>query len=356
MAADLSFFTLEDGAQSPSCVASHLVAFLDGAKQSLEIAIYDCALRDEAAVTVAASLNAAVDRGVRLRIGYYAGPHASPIVPPPVGSSESFLAGVRAPVRPIAGYQALMHHKYVVRDAGSPDAAVWTGSANWTNDSWSREENIVLVVPSTDLALRYRADFEELWAKGKIDNSGRVEGGELSLQFDGAEVATSVWFSPGGGRAMAHDVALRIGHATTRIVICSPVVTVGSILGALGDAIVTGRVPVRGIVDATQMAQVREQWSSNPQASWKIGAFDTLMRSAGLAGKRSTPYAPGSVHDFMHAKAIVIDNTVYAGSYNFSHSGEENAENLLRLESAALADALVAYVDRLIARYGAARA
>ena len=113
-------------------------------------------------------------------------------------------------------------------------------------------------------------------------------------------------------------------------------------------------VPVRGIVDATQMAQVRRQWNDNPTASWKIGAFDTLMHAGGLAGKRSTPYTPNSVHDFMHAKMMVIDDTVFVGSYNFSHSGEENAENLLRFQSPRMADTCCQYIDRLITRYGAA--
>jgi phosphatidylserine/phosphatidylglycerophosphate/cardiolipin synthase-like enzyme len=55
----------------------------------------------------------------------------------------------------------------------------------------------------------------------------------------------------------------------------------------------------------------------------------------------------------MHAKAMVIDDTVFAGSYNFSHSGEENAENLLRFDSVALADTFVQYINTLVARYGA---
>jgi len=54
------------------------------------------------------------------------------------------------------------------------------------------------------------------------------------------------------------------------------------------------------------------------------------------------------VHDFMHNKALVIDDTVITGSYNFSRSAAMNAENILMIESAALTDAYSAYVDRLM--------
>jgi hypothetical protein len=39
------------------------------------------------------------------------------------------------------------------------------------------------------------------------------------------------------------------------------------------------------------------------------------------------------------------------GSYNLSHAGEDNAENLLVLDSAPLADLFVNFVDTVFARY-----
>ena len=41
---------------------------------------------------------------------------------------------------------------------------------------------------------------------------------------------------------------------------------------------------------------------------------------------------PGSVHDYMHAKVTVADDTVFVGSFNLSHSGELNAENVLEID------------------------
>jgi phosphatidylserine/phosphatidylglycerophosphate/cardiolipin synthase-like enzyme len=70
-------------------------------------------------------------------------------------------------------------------------------------------------------------------------------------------------------------------------------------------------------------------------------------------GKRSTPYAPGAVHDYMHAKVTVADDTVFVGSFNLSRSGEENAENVLEIADAALADRMADWIDELRARYPA---
>jgi phosphatidylserine/phosphatidylglycerophosphate/cardiolipin synthase-like enzyme len=54
----------------------------------------------------------------------------------------------------------------------------------------------------------------------------------------------------------------------------------------------------------------------------------------------------------MHAKILVADDYVYAGSFNLSHSGESNAENVVQFENAALADQCAAYIDQVAARYG----
>jgi len=59
------------------------------------------------------------------------------------------------------------------------------------------------------------------------------------------------------------------------------------------------------------------------------------------------------VHDYMHAKVTVADDTVFVGSFNLSHSGEMNAENVVELQDAQIAERLAAFVDDVRARYPA---
>ncbi|MFL5826298.1 MAG: phospholipase D-like domain-containing protein, partial [Thermoleophilaceae bacterium] len=77
----------------------------------------------------------------------------------------------------------------------------------------------------------------------------------------------------------------------------------------------------------------------------------TVFERGSFTGKVSTPYRPGSVHDYMHAKVTVADDTVFAGSFNLSHSGEMNAENVLEIHDAALAERLSAFIDEVRSRY-----
>jgi phosphatidylserine/phosphatidylglycerophosphate/cardiolipin synthase-like enzyme len=71
-----------------------------------------------------------------------------------------------------------------------------------------------------------------------------------------------------------------------------------------------------------------------------------------FSGKDSTPWrAEGSVHDFMHAKVTVADDVVFAGSFNLSRSGEQNAENVLEIHDPELAERLATFVDEVRARY-----
>jgi phosphatidylserine/phosphatidylglycerophosphate/cardiolipin synthase-like enzyme len=122
-------------------------------------------------------------------------------------------------------------------------------------------------------------------------------------------------------------------------------------LATLAELAARLHVDFKGVFDRTQMAEVESQWKADAHAAWKLPAWQIVSDQLPFASKVSTPYAPGSVHDYLHAKITVVDDTVFTGSYNLSHSGEENAENLLELESPALADLFADFVERAYERY-----
>jgi phosphatidylserine/phosphatidylglycerophosphate/cardiolipin synthase-like enzyme len=80
-----------------------------------------------------------------------------------------------------------------------------------------------------------------------------------------------------------------------------------------------------------------------------------VLALAPFAGKPSTAWSPTTVHDYLHAKVVVADDTSFVGSYNLSHSGERNAENVLEIRDGELADQLAAFVDAVRGRYPVAK-
>jgi phosphatidylserine/phosphatidylglycerophosphate/cardiolipin synthase-like enzyme len=280
----------------------------------------------------------ATARGVAVRLAYNV-EHAK-VLPPPPRTDPALVEALPCETRGIPGVPDLMHHKYVVRDG----TCVWTGSTNWTLDSWTREENVIIVVESSDVARRYIEDFDQLWRTREVEKSGRVAPGDGSVR---------AWFCPGRSERLVHRIARRIGSARRRVRIASPVLTSAPILATLAQLVSDRRIDVRGIVDATQVAEVIHQWRESGNSAWKEPLLRTTLDGAAFAGKRSTPYAPGAVHDYMHAKLTVCDDTLFVGSFNLSHSGEMNAENVLEIADAALAERAAAYVDELVARYPA---
>jgi phosphatidylserine/phosphatidylglycerophosphate/cardiolipin synthase-like enzyme len=342
---------LQDGAQPAVQVAGELAAFIGGAQHSLDIAIYDLNLTGSPADQVRAAVMAAAGRGVAVRLLYNVDfPNPIP-VPPPSQADTAFIASLGVPSKPVSGVPDLMHHKYIVRDAATTDAWVWTGSTNWTNDSWTREENVILKLPSPELAAEYARNFAELWTTDRVEGTGKYDLASVQAPYQDGPVKAHVLFSPGRGRQMAHLIADKIARARHRIRVCSPVITAGVVLGTLGDLTHSPHPEFKGVYDRTQMAEVLGQWRVDPHAGWKGPAFLDVSTTLPFASKVTTPYTPTSVHDFMHAKITVVDNTVMTGSYNLSHAGEDNAENLLVLDSAPLADLFVNFVDTVFARY-----
>jgi phosphatidylserine/phosphatidylglycerophosphate/cardiolipin synthase-like enzyme len=76
-----------------------------------------------------------------------------------------------------------------------------------------------------------------------------------------------------------------------------------------------------------------------------------VLTAAPFSGKPSTRWTPESLHDFMHAKIVVADDVTFVGSFNFSRSGERNAENVLEIHDVMVADRLASFVDEIRVLY-----
>jgi phosphatidylserine/phosphatidylglycerophosphate/cardiolipin synthase-like enzyme len=325
-------------------MARRAAAFIGEAERSLELALYDVRLPGEPGDVVAEALRDAAGRGVDVRLAYNAD-HDERVFPPPPHTKPEVLEALPFPTRGIPGIPDLMHHKYAVRDG----EAVWTGSTNWTTDSWTLQENVVLLAQASELAAEYGRNFEELWTHGDVDRTGHEEPRTVDVEGRPARA----WFTPGHGEELSQRIGRAIGRAGERIRIASPVITAGPVLGTLAEVAAEARVDLRGVVDRTQMDQVVYQWRTNGRSAWKIPVLGSLLEHADFRGKPSTEYSPETPHDFMHAKVTVADDWVFAGSFNLSRSGERNAENVLELRDAELADRLAAYIDEVRARYEA---
>jgi phosphatidylserine/phosphatidylglycerophosphate/cardiolipin synthase-like enzyme len=344
----IDVFTLTDGGQSAAEVARRVAGFVRPTRSTLELALYDVRLPDPTGSIVADELRAASARGVATRLLYNVDSGRPSELHPPPRTRPEILAELPIDARPVPGIPDLMHHKYVVRDA----EAVWAGSANWTIDSWERQENVVAIIESERLAACFRQNFEELWSNPDVARSGKIDPEPIEV----AGVQVTARFTPGHGEQLSQRIATAIGSSRRRVRIASPVITSGPILGTLAELAGKGGRDIAGVVDGPQTDTVFHQWSENGHTAWKIPLLATTLSKLPFSAKPSTPWTPESeVHDFMHAKLTVADDVVFLGSFNLSRSGEQNAESVLELRDAALADRLAKFVDEVRGRYPAAR-
>lgn len=335
--------TLRDGGQTAEAISSKLFAFLEAATTSLDIAIYDIRVGRTIEEQGRGVLARAVKRGVAVRLAYELEEPGRDPLPAPPTTEPSLLESEPFPTHGVRTLYGLMHHKYVIRDGRS----VWMGSTNWTEDSWTRQENVIVTVDSEAIAHAYALNFEELWKAPTVESTGRVQ----PRPVDVGRATVRPWFCPGYGDALSHRIAKHMAKARRRIRIASPVLSSGPILATLVEIVNERRCDVAGIVDDTQIDQVFFQWKTNGVSEWKIPLLNAVLTKGEFAGKVSTPWSPDSVHDFMHAKMTVCDDTTFVGSFNLSRSGEKNAENVLEIRDPAIADQAAAYIDSIRQAY-----
>ncbi|MBK8293291.1 MAG: hypothetical protein IPK93_00370 [Solirubrobacterales bacterium] len=338
----------EEDLSQAEMVAGRIADFIGKAERTLVLALYDIRIPDPIGKIVADAFRDAAARGVKVRLAFNdVGDHEKgnflTAIHPPPETNPAILAELPIETRGIRGIPDLMHHKYMVRD----DAAVWTGSANWSIYSWTRQENVLAIVESPELAREYLENFEELWTTGDVDRSGRGDPNPIKV----GDSTIRAWFTPGHGEALAQRIATRLGTAKRCVRIASPVLTSAPILGTLaefGDR--PGDFDISGVIDEPQTDRVFEQWAAT-QSKWKIPLLAKVLGSLQFSGKNSVPWGTAELRNFMHAKVTVVDDTVFMGSFNLSRSGEENAENMIEIEDAGVARIMAGFIDETRKKY-----
>ena len=338
-------------------VATRIARFISEARSTLDIAIYDFRLRDEAATIISDSLRERAKNKVVIRIIYDATTEPDGDIVP-ASSSAHLEADKKAPgtetfvrsfadiaqIKGVTGYRALMHSKYLIRDGNADEAAVFLGSANYTNDSWGLQENNLLQLRSRPLASHFSKNFTGLFTTGKIAERPAVRDVDVIRV---ADVPVTVAFAPEQSPAIIKEIVGAITAARQRLLVASVVLSSGPILAALSEAIDRG-MSCAGIYDGPQMDQVRRQWQAAPVGADKINTWDKV--AGHLVRKNSLPY--DQPHNFMHNKLVIADDVVVTGSFNLSNHAMGNAENVLLIHDAEIASKYEAYVRQLMAEYG----
>jgi phosphatidylserine/phosphatidylglycerophosphate/cardiolipin synthase-like enzyme len=363
MTIDVTF--LRDRGQEPGQaehVAALLADFLGAARSSIRLAAYDFCLADEAlAAPVRAALRERAAAGVEIHLAYYQkkevlAPHRQGASTAP-GPTEAFLhdlaQGSRIALRAVRGDDPrrpdkdhLMHHKYAIRDAHTDNAAVWTGSTNFTDEAWRLMENNIIRVASPELAAYYANDFDELWAGGEVASTGAFDVGRVAVGAAVLEVA----FTPGQSGAVDRMIVAQVRAARRRVKVCAAQLSAVAILEALDEAAGRPGLAWGGVCDGPQIQQTLDNLAGHAGAA---GQVELIRRvSSRLAAKASRPYRPDGRNNIMHNKVLVCDDTVVTGSYNFSHNGARNAENVLLIHEPGCADQYSAYIDELSETYG----
>ena len=157
----LNFFFQSKRAKIDGKAVSQLVKFIQGAKHSLDVAIYDMRNADVLKALKGMSTK------VQLHILYDAGKAggSSTTVDPKVSTTAQAInaAGLKAfaqPVKEKGGH--LMHDKFIVRDG----ASVWSGSGNFTNGGLLLQDNNFFTMDSTAIAAVYSKIFGDLSSPG----------------------------------------------------------------------------------------------------------------------------------------------------------------------------------------------
>lgn len=266
-----------------------LVAAIDGARVSVDVAAYSLSLR-----SVRDALLRAQKRGVQVRM----------VMESTNMESAAPKALIDAGI-PIIGdnRNGLMHDKFMVIDRSE----VWAGSMNFTTSGTYEDNNNLIRIQSSKVAEDYTVEFEEMFKRDFFGSDVIAATPNPHLTIDGTQM--EVYFSPDDKVARRIVELLRGAQQSITFMAYS---FTASDFGKIISQKAKQGLKISGVMED-------EQIKSNK------GTQFTYFENASLPVYRDGN--PGQMH---HKVFIIDEQIVIAGSYNFSFSAEtQNDENVM---------------------------
>ena len=298
-------------------IDTHLVALMDGARTSIDVADYDFDL-----ATVADAMARAERRSVRVRMVTDTDTLES--TAPAVKAAFATLNGAGIPIVDDRRGD-IMHDKFTVVDG----AWVETGSWNYTDGDTYRLNNNMIVIHSRDLAADYTGEFEKMFVRHQFGPSKSTTNSHPSLTIDGSEPArVQACFAPEGHCGDLLVGAVQAARHSIRFMAFS---FTDDAIGRAMLARARAGVSVQGVFETTGSGTVYSEYGPLKQAGLDV-------------------YTDGNPWS-MHHKVIIVDDQIVAfGSSNFSQAADtSNDENLLIVDDPALARAFTTEYDAVLA-------
>ncbi|MDD2717749.1 MAG: phospholipase D-like domain-containing protein [Candidatus Wallbacteria bacterium] len=297
-----------------------IVAFIDGAQQSLDISIYQ--LDNDgivnAIVSAAKRLSAANVRLVTESKYYHSDKYT--------GYKTIEAAGVKIIPDDFADGtdRGQCHHKFIIRDK----SAVLSGSTNFTDTCTLKNNNNIIILDTPDVVPLYQQEFDQMFVEHRFSIKKHALQGTHEFTIEGKKV--EIYFAPYD--KVSGKILNLLSSADHSILFCMFTFTDEDIIKVMMDKCKAG-VQVYGILD---------RW----QATSGYSAY-TPFKDAGMNVKLD-------IHKgFLHHKFIVIDAgtdsdpTVITGSFNLTSTADSNNdENLVVVHDSELAQQYMAQVRK----------
>jgi phosphatidylserine/phosphatidylglycerophosphate/cardiolipin synthase-like enzyme len=320
-------------------ISSHLIRAIDATKKTLDIAIYELAIRE-----VRDALVRAKGRGVKVRIVMdqsHLYPEKSTAHRTPEVQS---LVDAGFELKTLRGGDAygIMHNKFAVFDG----ALLETGSYNWTRAADTQHyENALFDDDATRIA-SYQSYWNWMWSSARVvddknpparivlDEHGHSaplppapQDSARSLSFNGVSLPRES-YTPHGTSA---NIVAAIDAARETVVVANFSFTHADLIESLKRAKDRG-LKIRVVFDRYQYGFLKEM------AEMVDLGFDVRL-SNGKDGQKGV----------MHNKFVVLDGKlVETGSFNWTFNGElNNYENAAFLDAPDDAAAWAAYFERI---------
>ncbi len=320
-AVDNSYSSGIDAVYLPQTIDDTLIAYINRAKYTIDIAIYNS--NNSGISNISGALIAATNRDVQVRI-IGCGTTANYGIDDLAGSDVNVLIGPNSFQR-----TGIMHNKFVIIDAQSEDAndpLVWTGSTNFTQDQINVDANNVIIVQDQSLARTYQIEFEEMWGSTtSTPNADKARFGfykknNTPHEFKIGGKRVESYFSPSDG--VNAKIIEKINTTDSDLNIATMLITRNEI----ADAIALN----------SNVNMVTDAEGNN---SSTVNA--TLLNALGATHYVFYP-GPG----IMHNKYMIIDQAdpssdplVLTGSHNWSAAANTtNDENTLIIHDASIAN------------------